>query len=668
MRIVTAAAAALLLAAPAGAATLQEDFNAAQALLEKGDAVNAANAFRSLLRRMPNAAADPSNRTVAVIRSGLGQALLLTGNTRAALTVFDQALPAMPDQTPDDRRALASVWQYVGRIHEVEIDTAKARAALQRSLALKAFPADHDVTLITQVALARVTMFDDPVLAARTLDEALPALHASLSSKSTSPRRDILGEVYALRGRVELNRGAFGPARDWYQKALDLAGGLSRRISVADTRIRSDMAIVHHLLGKNADVPRYLAYTGAARGKAEDIGYGADTPLPACGALTGIQPDDMAIVEFGIGADGRVVGVQPVYATRPAVADEFARAVSRWSWRADAAAALDPFWRAAVRIELRCSNAGSAPKLVESLRPTVGEWLKARQADFNVTGSDAEALPLLRRELDARVAKYGENSPQAFAILQALTENAAVGDDRLALLRRAAASAEAIGAPAAIQVRVQVPLAKWAAADGSLGSMRGAARPALIALIARLDSAGPEAAPAAAFARMELARTYERSRAKSADELYRQVVAMPPTSLPDGHPIRQTALLQLASNAAAAKRDDEAAQLAQATGLTPEQCALADVRPVRAGGRISTADFPMPALNWGLNGFVEVSYDIGTDGRPVNARTVMAYPPFAFSEATPAAVEKLRFQPFAAVGSKLGCVDRLQRMRFFGSP
>ena len=658
----------LLLASPAAGQALQQQFDAAQALLDKGDARGAAAAYRSVLRQMPKATADPKNRTVAIIRSGLGQALLLMGDTRGAMTTFEQALPAMPEATPADRQAMASVLQYLGRLHELNGDYPKAREALQRSLAMSAYPADHQVTMVTQLTLARVSVFDQPALAIRTLDAALPALHAKLVGAEKGPARDTLGEIYALRGRVHLNRGEFAEARSWYQKGLSLAGGLSRSLSISDTRIRSDMAIVHHLLGEEEEVPRYLAYTGAARGKAEDIGYGADTPLPACGALTGIEPADMAIVEFGISSEGRVVGIQPVYATRPAVAAEFARAVGKWSWRAEAAAKLDPFWRSAIRIELRCSNAGSTPKLSDSLHPTPSEWVKTQGAAFEVTLPDAEALPVLRRELATRIARHGETSPQVLALLVALASNAAIGEaERLDMLQRAAATGAAIGAPPEVRIWADVALARAAPQVTTRGAWLSQARATLSEVVRRYDAAGPSSALAAAFARMELAATYDRRARGEADQLYSEVTSLPIAVLPDAHPIRQTALLQLASNAAAVSRDADAAALAQATGLTAEQCALADVRPVRAGGRISYTDFPSKALNWGLNGFIEVSYDIGVDGRPLNARTVMAYPPFVFSEATPAAVEKLRFQPFAAVGSKIGCVDRLQRVRFNAS-
>ena len=655
----------LLLASPAGAQTLQQEFDAAQLLLDKGDARGAAAAFRGVLRRMPNAAADPKNRTVAIIRSGLGQALLLMGDTRGAMTAFEQALPALPDQTVDDRQAKASVLQYVGRIHELNIDYPKARESLQRSLAMNAFAAEHKTTLITQLTLARVALFDDPALALRTLGEAMPGLKDELGGGAKGQKRDILGEAYALQGRIHLNRGELREAREWYFRALSLAGGLTRKLSVADTRIRSDLAIVHHLLGEAEEVPRFLAYTGAGRGEAEDIGYGADTPLPACGPMTGIRPDDMAIIEFGIGSDGRVVGVQPIYATRRDVAAEFARAVSGWSWQPEVAVKLDPFWRAAVRIELRCSNAGATPGLQAALQPRIWDWLKSRGGGVKRAPADAEALPILRRELASRLAAHGENSVEVLGLLMELSQNALIAPkERLGYLQRASAIAATVGAPPSVQVYIDVEVAKWAVAQVTPDGWASRARPALMALIEKLDAAGPASAMAAAFVRMELAETFEASGHSSADAIYRQVIGQPENVLPAGHPFRQAALLRLASSAAAQRRGAEATALAQSTGLTPEQCALVDVRPLRTGGRISSGDFPNEALRWGFNGFIEVSYDINVDGRPINPRTVMAYPPFIFSEATEKAIRKLRFQPFANVGNKVGCADRLQRVRY----
>lgn len=653
------------LAPAATAATLQQEFDAAQATLDRGDAGKARVLFEGLLRRMPKAAADPKNYTAAVIRAGLGQARMLIGDTRGALAAFEGALPGLRDTTPGDRQTLASVHQYIGRIYELQVDYPKAREALQRSLALQAFAPGDQATLVTQLTLARVSIFDDPGLALRTLDAALPGLEDQLAGTKPSPKRDLLGDVYALRGRVHLNRGEFAEARDWFDRGLRLAGGLGKRISVADTRIRSDLAIVHHLLGAEDKVRRYLAFTGAGRGDA-DIGQGADMPLPACGALTGIQPTDVAIVEFAILADGRVSGVMPIYATRPATAAEFARAVAGWSWQPETAAKLDPFWRASIRLELRCSNAGAGPRLRDGLRPTLDEWLKSKSIEYDLELTDAEALPALRSELRARVARHGEQSIQTLPILVRLASITTTDvEARVGYLEQASQIARAAGAPPEVQVVLDVSIALGSATgERTQRAWERRARDSAAALLARMTAAGQGGTLASAYVRMEMAALYNSDSRRTADALYRQVIALPASVLSEANPLRQAALLQLASSATLQRRPDEATQLVAATGLSPNQCALADVRPARVGGTITTSDFPNEALSWGFNGWVKVSYDIDVRGIPVNPRAVMAYPPFVFSNATERNIQKLRYQPFPQAAGPIGCADRLQSFRY----
>lgn len=242
------------------------------------------------------------------------------------------------------------------RAQERLVDYPKARTVVEEGLTRGAFAADGDAAIAAQMLLARVTLFDDPVRAGQALDAALRSLRRQAGKAPRDQRHQVLADVYSLKGRLDLNQGRFQAALNEYQRALEAAGGLTRAVTISDTRVRSDLAIALHLLNRDDFARRYFAYSGTAQGAAH-IDPGADMPIPACGRETGIDRADVAVVEFAIGDDGRVIDATPIYASRPQTADDFARAVANWKWTPEAAAKLSRFWRSAARVELRCLTA-----------------------------------------------------------------------------------------------------------------------------------------------------------------------------------------------------------------------------------------------------------------------------------------------------------------------
>ena len=235
--------AALLVASPAGAQSLQADYDAAQAALSRTDFATAVPGFESVLARMAKQAANPRNRAVATVRTQYATALMGLGRTEEAAGMYEKALPGFEGGTPDDRNNLAVTWSALGRARELLLDYSGARDAYRSALATGAFPASDLDTVGAQFGLGRVTMFSDPAAARAAMDAALPyvpALYAGL--------KDRLGEVYSLRGRIELNDGKPAAARDWFNKALSAAGGLTTRVSLSDIRIRGDLALASFAL------------------------------------------------------------------------------------------------------------------------------------------------------------------------------------------------------------------------------------------------------------------------------------------------------------------------------------------------------------------------------------------------------------------------------------
>lgn len=263
----------------------------------------------------------------------------------AALASRSAAAPSSPAKVDE---VLAAA-----RSHERRVDYSAARSVVEEALTRGAFAADSDAIIAAQMLLARVTLFDDPLRAGQALDAALRSLKRQSGKVSRDQRHEGLVEVYSLKGRLDLNQGRFQAALVAYQRALEAAGGLSRAVTTSDTRVRSDLAIALHLLNRDDFARRYFAYSGTAQGDAH-IDPGLEMPVPACGRETGIDRADVAVVEFAIGDDGRAIDATPIYVSRPQTADDFARAVANWKWTPEAAAKLSPFWRSAVRVELRC--------------------------------------------------------------------------------------------------------------------------------------------------------------------------------------------------------------------------------------------------------------------------------------------------------------------------
>lgn len=94
-----------------------------------------------------------------------------------------------------------------------------------------------------------------------------------------------------------------------------------------------------------------------ARGRLKGDGFstGVDIKPPACGGPEGLQPEDVAVIEFSIRDDGSIGLVAPIYSSRKgSAALQFARAVKGWSWPPERVKEIDPFFRALTRLEMRC--------------------------------------------------------------------------------------------------------------------------------------------------------------------------------------------------------------------------------------------------------------------------------------------------------------------------
>ncbi|MCA3255116.1 MAG: hypothetical protein INF91_05830 [Alphaproteobacteria bacterium] len=666
-RIATAAVAIVAFAPAAAAASLQDAVNAAQAAYDAGRFAEAASGFSDVIARIDTRSAG-NRRAAAILRGKLGAAQARSGRLADAATELQAALKGLP--APEDAAERAVIALDLGQVQESLIDFDASRATYERALAdLGANGPPADV-LQARLGIARVTVFKAPDVARRMLDIAIPDAERLYAGQSQV--RDSIGAVYSLRGRIELNHGNPLGARDWFDRAARKAGGTqSTRVTLADTRIRSDLSLAHFLAGNEDEARRLLAFSGAGNFPDGAFAVGADTPLPPCGPASGLAPADMAIIEFSISDRGTVLAATPIYSTRPGIVeDEFLRYVRSWSWSPEALARINPFWRAAVRLEMRCSGTGAQiDSLWDSFGPLQRSWyLNSGVAPVLVGGSDAAALPQLRAELTRREAASGAGSIQLLPVLDALIANSVVSPvERAGLTRRrseilltSTAPGDLRGAAMLATLPAHVPMDVAAARE----AQRRFAMEVLPRMISTLERRG-DAPRALAWAMLDRARRLELLGDPGDEPGYRAVLAFPEDKLPAADPIRQTAQLRIASILASRGDVAAASSMVQATGLSPDQCALVDLQPARiGGGKVSSRDFPAEAMRWRFDGWAKIGYDVAVDGRPINVRTVLAYPPFVFGPGSERVVSKFRFEPVYRPGATVGCVDRQQSIRF----
>lgn len=470
-----AAFACLAAAASAVVPAAQAEYEAGEAALAAGRFDDAAANFGALearLAAMPKA----SRRTLSLARLGLASVEAGRGDDSRAIALATRALPglARPADAPLRRDALV----LLARAEERSLDLPAATLHFREAVALTP-PAETAMRLGLTAGAIRNTMFDDPTAAAREAAELVKAAEQPLARD-----KEQLAQYWLLLARARLNAGDAAGAHLAIKEALKLAGGLTERISPTDAAVRSDAVIIATRLGRHDEARRYLLYTGAGlMGMGADLTFPAELDPPPCG--DGLLPDDRAIVEFSLGADGAVSRVRPIWASRPGpVAVAFARAVKGWSWPPDAAAAIKPFFRAAPRVELRCTTA-PASRPTEALQRELHAWLAGLGETVHDNPAGAR-LATLRQALAAEEARSGAASVKLAPSLIALARHPQVNQqETFELLDRAATLARG-DAPAEVRAVLEVRAALFKPARS--------ARAAVAATRARLEALVADAA------------------------------------------------------------------------------------------------------------------------------------------------------------------------------
>ena len=631
---------------PAAKPSAQQQYDAATALDQGTDANAALAAWTAFAARF-----EPGTRTWAIgtVRKG-GALYRLARLDEAAKTIRTglAALPATDATLAEDR---FNAHMMLGKIAAESLDYADATAEYGKAEAA----ATDDATRVgAMLAGARMQVFTDPAAAQGALDRA-DAIAARMNLGKTDQ-----AALAQARLRLLLNTGRFAEANRMGPRVVNLLGGLTlNKVDLRDVAARSDAAIAA-LLAHDADTAReYMAYTGAGRStKGSFVAANLMEP-PACGGDADLKPDDVAVVQFGVGDDGTTFNVEPIYSSgggQKALA--FARAVRVWVWTPEDLKTLPPFFRYSVRLEMRCSTSFARPSIWQDFDSAFGDWLKTKGiaragSDVGARGGGA-ALETQRAAL-----KSAESSGQAPAILAAsdtLMRNPVLGaEERQALVAKADALAAAQSdMPAMARLRFAVVMRTLQGREFWRDRRYATVVSPMLTEKPYVDDVQARNA-----LRLIIADAIPW---KDSDPYLQQVVD--DAALPARDPLKVGALIRLASIAQRRGNSELARQTFEKTGLAASQCATLDAQPKPVFLNNGSSSFPQEALRWGFEGWVRNQYDIDAAGRAQNVRTLVSYPPFIFSTASEKMMQGARFDKSYRPDGGLGCGASVTGVRF----
>lgn len=637
-RIIFIACAFALWASAASAETLQERYNAAEQASAAGEHEKALALFTDVLGHMLELQRE--SKTGADLRRRIAETELALGRPERALSTLTPAR-AIYEKAKSEPSALVQTYRLIGRAHEALGEMHPAAESYRAAIKLNT---DPEFAEVLSVPLARVSVFTDTAGARGLIDATIAGLKPLPDKKRSGER---LGEFQSLRGRAELNAGNYKEALAWFEKAAKSAGGLvGSRVSLSDIVIRSDLALASYLSGNVDDAFRYIALTGSGRmgDKAPLFPEHQALMLPDCSLAFGIEPDDLVVLDIGLGEDGRVVSVLPVYSSKPGeIEAAFVRAARSWQWPAEDMQKTEPFWRVAIRVAVRCTYSTDRRWVGTGFVRELHKDIRAR--GFVLKPVDDEADPgTLRAELSKREAAEGPDSMSLIPVLATLAEK----DDEGVYVERARQIMEKSGVSTRSRAILDVLVAR--------SQMRRGGE----ALQMQSDANWP--ADVTDWFRVEQALALEkRRRNDQATLLYAKVFERGNAKTDT---LAQFAALRLASIAYERKAQNNASGYLAATGLRPDQCALLDATPIPTRASASSNDYPRAALAWGFEGYTVANYDITIDGQVRTPRIVFAYPPFVFEDTVEALISRWRYKPIYREGEQIGCSNARYSLRF----
>ena len=621
---------------------LQATYDAAQTAFDNGDAATAASGFEKIVA--PADGRAPSH-VQAIIRARLAMTYIaLSREDDALISAKIAARSLKPADGPD----YVEVWFTIGDIARERLDMAQAIDAYRHVIDLPRADGDAATRIKAQTSFALAAMVVEPTAASAQIDALLadPKITTDLPKKT-------LAQIEDLKGRAQLNVGDLEGARKTLTQAVEDSGGSGGSyVDLIQAGIRQDMAIAAALLHRDEDLHEYLSAAGA--GEALETTWMKDAHMkpPVCDGAQGVLPQDMAIVEFSIDDAGQVTGVEPVYATKAGpVGITFAKAVQDWRWSPDAVVKLNPFWRSHIRIQLRCVEQPPSFDVTEDFQQATRAWLSQN-------GASPDDLDLLKNlAVQASDPRLGRDDASGVAALLARAGTPGAHDLKTADWVRLDHILDRLSAPPAVRayailIRAQTrPDDDLAPYSHGVALRLGVARPAFDAIWPH-TRAGAWLALEQALA-LDQIHVYAQAR-----PILATILAEPESVLPANDNIRIVAALHASMADLRLGRTQAANADIAAAGVKPGQCSLLDVHPLAINQSVSSDTFPTLAARWGRQGLVTEDFDLSADGKTLNVRTVLAYPPFIFDDATEHAVSRFRYQIPTMDGQPIGCADQ----------
>lgn len=627
--------------------TLQQRFDAASQAGEEGRCSEAVTAFEAL-EQMPAAMKAPIVRAAVSVRKGI--CLVKLGNPTEGEAAIQQGLPALTEAGDNFSLDVVTARLALGKAAHDQLDYERAGGEYRKALALAQGP----TRLRALFGLAQVSLFDPGPEPLSYIDQAMQIVQATPAMS-----KDLQAQLMTLKARILLNRGEHEAGYALLKDALKLQGGLTLKVSLADIATRSDLAIAAMLLKKSDDARNYLAYTGAGLMDQAPFSFAENMDAPLCGATSGLTPADYAVVEFSIADDGSAFGIQPIYSTGGRdVALAFARAVTRWSWINGNVKEIKPFFRYAMRVEMRCTTVGERPNITEPITARFSDWAAPFLTGSLAVRNEYEIAAQAGTLLDQARKKGDDNA--TIALLGALILNPVTGQSQdAAYADEALQLAEHKGAPAGIinWFRLQKTALAQKANQSSRSSYRAALRQLLPAVLASGDDLAINS-----IRLMIASPGYRLAAPEDAPALLDAVIA--DSAMSGDHPLKVNALLQRAS-LAAQKKDFALAQKSfEQTGLSTEQCAFIGAAPALRRSGVSSADYPIDAMRMGFEGWVRVEFDVDATGHTRQPRALIAYPPFVFANTAAGMAKDFVYESSYRPGGDTACAGAQQNINF----
>ncbi len=626
--------------------SVQGRFNTAADLLKDGNAKDALPLFEALEKQLQSPPKS-SATSLAIARYYKGNALMRMNRLEEAREATLLALSDGALSKPATKDTLRLAREQLARLHERlmnDTDAAETYAVLRASAEDDAQRARY---LLRQASALSVL---EPARALTLSNEAVTLLEA-LPKEAKEDR----ASIHAIRGRALLNLGQVKDARAAFQSALRAYGSLDTSVDTMEYALRADAAYAALRDGELEDARKFMAYAGQGTSQRRAFPVPGTMPLPQCGGLDELKPDDVAIIEAAITSGGEVAIARPVFATRAGrMGYLFSESVRDWRWQPEVLTGINPVLLRRLRFEVRCTQAFPAAN-VSNARDALSAWLNARPNGVRppIPADKAEADRLARAEADpARAASAW--------LHYSYRQDLKAGEREFAVTEAGKAAGRA-GAP--------LEISALARAEGLSDSNRGfgraaASRRSAINMRPMLDEPEIRADPeASARLRLFLATLYGEAR-MGAEERAALDEVVSDKRLPEKHPLRTAALLGLANAAAAQDDTANAAEAFAATGLSPSQCAALSQKPILLKKNTSSDDYPLEAIAWGFTGWVRAEYDIDANGKTANIRHIASFPAGIFNKAGSRVVGDFAYRKSYRPDGSAGCTASGQSIVF----